>query len=311
VTRPSSPWQIVLARSQGALPFIPAATSEVLAMISLRRLWRVHVRDYSFETLALEHDPGLDADELMRSWHGEERQQFLSWISRRAPSPLARSARTALAAKGLAESFGNAFAPADIALERLDALLPASDPLAALEEWVLQLREEEAPFLEAGSELHEFAGRSFVRAAPRGAAWAASLAAAVRPQLFALGAAPLALPGLAPRRLFKADPEAPLGELLVAALADAATQAEGALMAAHGAVTQGDRLLAHLKASSHAPAAWRLVAGLGPMTRAEIGRALSVTRRTASIAAECLEEAGLVRLRGGDQALVPAASAPD
>jgi hypothetical protein len=39
-------------------------------------------------------------------------------------------------------------------------------------------------------------GRAFQRTAPKGAAWAASLAIAMRPQLFALGAAPLALAGL-------------------------------------------------------------------------------------------------------------------
>ena len=78
-----APWQLTLARIEGALPFISPELSECLALASLRRLWRVHVRDYPFDNLGIEHNPGLEADELMRSWYSEERRQFLSWISRR------------------------------------------------------------------------------------------------------------------------------------------------------------------------------------------------------------------------------------
>lgn len=37
------PWQLTLARIEGALPFISPELAECLAMASLRRLWRVHV----------------------------------------------------------------------------------------------------------------------------------------------------------------------------------------------------------------------------------------------------------------------------
>jgi len=48
---------------------------------------------------------------------------------------------------------------------------------------------------------------------------------------------------------------------------------------------------------------WKLIAGLGPLTRAELARALSVTRRTASQAATALQRADLATLRPGDHAL--------
>ena len=100
-----APWQIALARLEGALPFLGEDLADSLALASLRRLWRVHVRDFTFENIGIEHDPGLEAAELMRSWYGEERRDLLSWISRRGPPPLACAARIALKAKGVSESF--------------------------------------------------------------------------------------------------------------------------------------------------------------------------------------------------------------
>jgi hypothetical protein len=126
------PWQLALARIEGALPFLSAEVAEGLARASLRRLWRVHVRDFPQENQGPEHNPGLEAAELTRSWYAAERRDFLSWIGRRGPPPLARAARLALAAKGVTESFTQTFAPADRALERLDALLPTRDPMATL-----------------------------------------------------------------------------------------------------------------------------------------------------------------------------------
>lgn len=253
----------------------------------------MHVRDYAFENLGPEHNPGLAAAELTRTWHAAERQDFLSWISRRGPPPLARAARLALAAKGTTESFTSAFDPADRALERLDALLPARDALAALTEWLHQLRTDEVDFLEGGSEEVLIEGRVFQRFAARGSAWAASLAAAMRPQLFALGAAPLALAGLAPRALFRAEPESPLPALLASAIGAAAGDVASDLAAVAAMVARGDERLADLYASSQAPAMWQLISGLGPLTRAELARALGVTRRTASQAAQALEKADL------------------
>lgn len=207
--------------------------------------------------------------------------------------------------KDARESFSSTFAVADRALERLDALLPARDPLATLREWLDQLREEEVDFLEGGSEEVLIEGRVFLRFAPRGSAWAASLAAAMRPQLFALGAAPLALAGLAPRSMFRAKPERPLPALLAGAIGAAANDVATDLAAVTAMVARGEESLAGLYASSQAPAMWQLIGGLGPLTRAELARALGVTRRTASQAAIALEKADLATLRPADHALIP------
>ena len=302
--RPPAPWQIALARIEGALPFLSAALAQGLALRSLRRLWAVHIRDYPFENIGLEHDPGLETAELMRSWHASERHQFLSWVSRRGPPPLARAALTALAAKGLSESFSGAYEPAEIALARLDALLPSNDPVATLAALVEQLRTDEIAFLESGTEIHAFHGAAFDRPAPKGAAWAASLAIALRPQLFSLGGAPLALAGLAPRKVFRPEPEDPLPAILREAVTTACRHLRADLDAIRSGIALADERLSGLYASSRAPDAWCLLLGLGPLTRAELARALGVTKRTASQAALALEQAGLVELRAGDAALV-------
>jgi hypothetical protein len=304
-----APWQLALARIEGALPFLSDDIAQGLALRSLRRLWAVHIRDFPFENSGPEHNPGLEAGELMRSWYAAERRDFLSWIARSGPPPLARAARLAMAAKGDRESFTALFDPANRALDRLDAFLPTRDPMAVLEEWTRQLRDDELEFLELGSEFVEIQGPSqrmvVSRFAPKGAAWAASLAAAMRPHLFGLGAAPLALAGLAPRGVFRTEPENPMPALLAHAITTAAHDVASDLAAVRTAVARGNEALADLYASSQAPAVWLLMCGLGPLTRAELARALDVTPRTASQAATALQKAGLASLRPGDHALTP------
>lgn len=304
-----SPWQLTLARIEGALPFMSPELSECLARASLRRLWRVHVRDYPFDNLGIEHNPGLEASELMRSWFTEERRQFLSWISRRGPPPLAHAAKLVMAAKSQCEGFSEAYKPADRALERLDALLPSRDPMATLLAWIEELRTQELDFLEGGSELVLAGGFAVTRSAPRGSAWAASLAASVRPHIFGMGSSPLALSGLMPRAVFRELQEEPLPTALRASLQAACEKAEADLHMMRQAVLLSDQALASHYSSSTAPRAWRVIASLGPTTRAELARSLSVTKRTASQSAAALEKAGLARLRSADGAMIPANAA--
>lgn len=298
-----APWQLSLARLEGALPFLSESVAQCLAQRSLRRLWAVHIRDFTFENIGLEHNPGVEASELMRSWYADERRDFLSWVSRRGPPPLARAAGQALVAKDQTESFASAYDDAERALARLDALMPSSDPVATLADLVDQLRSDEIAFLEVGTEIREFHGHAFDRPAPKGAAWAASLAVAMRPQLFSLGAAPLALVALAPRMVFRAEPEDPVPAILRAALGQAVQQLRADLGEIRQGLALAEERLSHLYASSRATDAWCLLVGLGPLTRAELARALGVTKRTASQSAQALIKAGLATLRPGDGAL--------
>lgn len=189
-------------------------------------------------------------------------------------------------------------ASADFALAQLDARLPSNDPVVTLIAWIDELRREAPEFLEGGSEVYAVGGRAFTRFAGKGAAWAASLALAVRPQLFGLGEAPFALAGLAPRGLFREGFEEDRPALLGASLAAAAEDLSSDLARLHAAEQRTTRELDHLYASSSARAASRLVQALGPLTRSELARALNKTRRTASQAVAALVTAGLVASPG-------------
>jgi DNA-binding transcriptional ArsR family regulator len=303
VTPAPRPWQLAVARIDGALSFLSPRHAALLAALSLRRLWAHHVRAYPFENLGPDHNPGLEAAELVRSQFTGERDAFLSWITRRGAPPLAEAAATVLAAKGGPEVFTRSYAIADGALERLDALLPSEDPLAALVDLVTQLSEAETGFLEGGSETYLAAGRAFSRPPARAGAWAASLAAAMRPQLFALGAAPLAFAGLLPREAFQSLRERAIPTILAEVLLTGAAGARTDIVAAHAAVDLGKARLEDFNRSSRARDAWLLLTGLGPLTRAEISRALGVTKRTASQAADTLEKAGLVAPAGRHEGL--------
>ena len=301
---PLPAWARDLARVEGALPFLSPTLAAMLAARSLRRLWAHHVEAFPFDNNGLEHNPGLDAACLARSWHSAERRDVCAWVAHRGPPLVAAAAHQLLAAKAANDRVSTGCAAAEIALARLDAVLPTADPLAALERWIRQLREGEVPFLEGETETHLVLDRARARPAPRGAAWAASLAVAMRPQLFGLGAAPLALAGLAPRRLFAAAPEAPLARQIAQALDHAAAAAHADLTLCHRVERLGQERLATRNRSSHTHALWPLLFGLGPLTRAEAARALAVTKATAAQAAQGLVEAGLISLRA-DGALVP------
>ena len=67
---------------------------------------------------------------------------------------------------------------------------------------------------------------------------------------------------------------------------------------------QAEGALSGLYASSTAPQAWRLVAGIGPLTRAELARGLEVTKRTASQSVAAMVTAGMASLRTSDGAIV-------
>lgn len=294
---PFPTWARDLARLEGALPFLSPTLATMLAQRSLRRLWAHHVTAFPFDDHGLEHVPSPDAGELARSWSAQERRDFCSWVARRAPPALAEAAQRMLRAKGLTETFSSVYEPAERALARLDALLPATEPLDTLNTWIRELREEELPFLEGGSETYVVHDQAYDRAAPRGAAWAAALAAAMRPQLFALGAAPLALPGLAPRGAFREVLEHSVESWLTDALERATQAVREDLDRCRRAEQLGAEALAERNRSSCAHHLWPLLVGLGPLTRAEAARALGVTKATASHGVTALVEAGLVSLR--------------
>lgn len=110
-----------------------------------------------------------------------------------------------------------------------------------------------------------------------------------------------------PRALFREFHEEPLPVLLRSALETASNKAEVDLRVMRDAVTlAGKQLAGRLYASSTAPQAWRMIVGIGPLTRAELARGLGVTKRTASQSVSSLQDAGMLLLRETDSAMIPA-----
>lgn len=88
-------------------------------------------------------------------------------------------------------------------------------------------------------------------------------------------------------------------------LAAACGQLRSDLDAIRSGIALAEAGLSGRYASSRAPDAWRLLLGLGPLTRAELARALGVTKRTASQAAVALAQAWLIAPPAPDRPLQP------
>lgn len=293
-----APWQIGLARLEGAIPFLSPTVRAMLAGRALRRLWACHARDYPFESTGIHHDQDLAQHELMRTFKASERNDFLSWVGRRAPAALAETAQLALAAKSATETFSADFADADRALDRLDAHLPTRDPEETVVTFVNELILEEPAFLEGGTEPTLILGRAVDRPARAGAAWAASLALAMRPHLLGLGGGAYVFAGLAPRALFRPLRETPIPRLVRQSLAASIAAVAADVDVCVKAEKLGTEHLADRNASSRALGSWRFLIAMGPLTRAEMARGMRITKRTASQAALALEAAGLARQEG-------------
>ncbi|MBB6125623.1 hypothetical protein FHS92_003387, partial [Sphingobium subterraneum] len=99
--------------------------------------------------------------------------------------------------------------------------------------------------------------------------------------------------------------EDPIAALLGAAASSAGRWVQQDLNVLHKGLEHGQERLSGRYASSRAPDAWGLLLGLGPLTRAELARALDVTARTASQIALALVEAKLVAPPAPERPLQP------
>lgn len=304
----SSPWQVVLARLECALPFLPEPVTQVLVLRSLRRLWRAHVRD--LRPGAVDAAAATGTDELLRSAFAGERHDFLLWIARQGHRPLGRAAELVLAATRRDDGAlaGDGFGDADHALALLDACLPAADPIERLAGYVRRLQGEDRVSSRPVPQVAQ--GQLLDRPTPERTARAASLAIAVRPQLFGLGDAPLALAGVLPPVLFDVPADVPLDTGLRAAVQASAGDLRDDFVIARRGVAWGEERLGSVRASSSVRDCWRLLLALGPATRAELARALGMQQRILSQAVAVLADAGLVKAGADDAPLIAEVPGP-
>lgn len=260
-----------------------------LGMRTLSRAWAQYREDR-----AITLGPALVGAEC-----AAERNAFLALLSHALPDrndPLGQAIATArrIAIRPLADEARDSDAIVAASLPDLDAVLavvaqPAlpRDPLLRLAATVERFR------YSTGS------NGDVLSATALTPCWAINLAATARGSAFGLCVAPLPLPGLVQRRLFRADRsaedrEAALRESALDALRHAA---EDILDIARASEAFGSAF-GGLRSNSRAYPAWLLLHALGALSPAQLARALPATKAGAGKLLRQLEETGLARSQG-------------
>lgn len=296
-------WQLNAAKIEGLIPFIFEGFDEVVALVSIRRAWRYFDRDFPFAR-GLDHSPAYESAEIMRSWDGEQRQQFLIFLLHHASPAIRAGAKMVRRAKGYDGKIATSqFLLPVTVLNELAERMPTSDPMSTLEDLVEHLRENSPDFLEIEdweveleAQTHETVALSEAHR-PESEFWAAGLAVAVRPEILRLGRGPLLVPGIMSKRLFRRNPDVSINEALRLNLSEATAGLYAEISSALKAYKAAQAELGDLYSSSRAFDAWRFAYGIGPVSRLEIARALDVTPKTAYAATSVLVERGLAMLR--------------
>jgi len=300
-------WQISAARLEGMIPFISEGLDEILALRSIRRTWKYFARDYPFDH-GLLHQSSVEQSEIMRSWHGAERCQLLSLLLRAQHPVVAGAVKRVMAAKNYepVEANSEFLLPIE-ALDKLKEIRPILSPLITLEDWIRKLRDDPAYLeirewqteIEAREKYEHIAhGMTELNEAhrPESSFWAAGVAAAMYPALFGMARAPLLVPGVTSKLLFRQEPEVPLSEALVSNLNECLGEMQIEAVSAAEDYKKAKQALSDVYSSSHAFAAWRFAYGIGPVTRLEIGRMLDVTHKTAYNVTQTLIDRNLAEL---------------
>ncbi len=268
-------WELGAAKVEGIIPFIFEGFDELLALLSVRRAWRFFERDFPFAH-GVFHEGSLDHGEIMRSWQSDERQLFLSVLSRHGRPAVKSAVRQIMDAKGYRERTAEKFLLVDSALSRLDDHLPTRSPIPVLEDWIEELRSESPDFLEVEHVEWDLDEANLQEARrPRADGWAAGIALALRPEVFGLGKAPFLVPGALSKRIFAQDPDMQIVDALRENLEESFDEIYAEIAAALAAYRRAENELSDLYSSSRAFETWKFAYGAGPTSIMEVARMLA------------------------------------
>lgn len=302
-----------LGRAQGVWRFARPPLRRAAALATISAAWDTFRRDAGAGAVGPAHEATPAQLPLAED---PRRDAVLLWLADHGAPAIAEAAGTVARIVGAARRFdADQHALLDAARDALSAPTPVSGPIARLVGGpagfgtpvleslrplagaVDRLRGD-AGFLEGeGAEVRHALSRGalsrYVPAEPAGC-WALNLA------LLGRGATPAgALPpaGLVSRVLFRGDLVAEdIALPLVESACQAWTRAYDRLVWLQPELDRGQEALSHLSRNARTRDAWLLVVALGACTRAQLARALGLSRAGADIQAHALANAGLVTL---------------
>lgn len=307
-----------IGRGEAAWHFAGAELRRAAALSAISVAWTIYLRDAGAGDVGPAHATTPASAQLLFT-DDPRRDAMLLWLTDYGAPAIAEAAAIVARMVGAARRFSvqdralldaahDALAQPAMALgsigRRIAAVSSSDDaalePLRAMTAAVERLRGD-CDFLEGeGSEMsHVLPGgtlRRYVPAKPAGC-WALNLA------LMSQGVQPVGVispPGMGSRRLFRADIED--GEIAAQLVNDGSGAWRGAygrILRMEQELARGGGALSSLSRNARAREAWLLVAALGACTRAQLARALGLSRAGADIQAHSLADAGLATLAAG------------
>jgi hypothetical protein len=283
---------LLAGRIGGALAMAPPGTVAASAQRQLSVIWEVFRRDAGTPDVGREHH--VSSDLLVTD--DPRRDGLLLWLADHARAPLADAAALTVKLVSARRRFdADQQAMLSAALD-LQPPLPDTMTVTAITDWLLAC----AAALRVDARFAETSGEAFALALPRGrydgfraaepgGCWAANLAIAARTVGLPIP------PGSLSRMMLRLDLEPEdRAAMLIPDWHRGLERADHTLFATHRELVRGATALAGLSKNARARDAWSLIVGLGSPTRAQLTRALDLSRGGGALVVRHLVEAGLV-----------------
>jgi hypothetical protein len=319
-----TPLGYAFGRLAGATRFASPEIRKVAALASVAGAWRAYRRDAGAGDVGPAHQPSSDPGSIVIT-DDPRRDAVALWLAANGVPAIAEAAtivvRMIYATRGFGSEALEVLDAAQEALAQRSAgpltrscgladvspdhpLGPLRQAVSAVDGLIRRSDFAEGQGHEAILPLPSRSMSHYVAAEPAGC-WALNLA------LVARGVVP-SVPGIIPRTVFRLD----LNDTeRSAALVDHSIQTASAAFRGmediESALHRGRDALAGLSRNARAADAWALSTAFGPITRAQIGRALGLSRAGADLQARVLAASGLVRLEvGGRLTPTPPGTSP-
>jgi hypothetical protein len=312
VSKPHSAW-LTFGRLAGATRFASPEIRRVASLATVAGAWRAYRRDAGAGDVGPAHQPSSDPSSILMT-DDPRRDAVALWLAANGVPAIAEAATTVVRMVNATRGFNtDALALLDAAQDAVPQL-PADGPLtracgladlgsdhplqgltratAAVDSLINTADFAEGQGHDAILPLPSRSMRHYVAAAPAGC-WALNLALVARGAVWSVT-------GLIPRAVFRLDlADVERSTALIDHCNHAASTSFTDAERIEAMLGRGRDALAGLPRNARAANAWALVVALGPIRRAQMARALGLSRAGADIQARALAAVGLVELATG------------